>query len=670
MALSKINELRLYYSLYFVLKRFKDLLVGRKIILESRVGAIVTKYKESTEVNPNIGKWYVTIHSFDIEFSASDNKEFAGIMKLIHNFADIAVNKLQIPFCTIDDINLMTSTLKHEPTKQRSLTIPWYDNAVFAMDQCQLRGVDRGLGEVLRDILKAIGTHQAADPFCQKVMQELRNNSLSLSFIIESGTLYKLTKDEHKLLVVPEHVIPELVKYFHQAYCHPGVNKTMLIVKRQFYHKGLEKAVTNYIRGCIECKHNKINNQKCNPKLQPVEANAPGELVCADIFGPLPVKKGGVIAIFSTLDRLSGYTVFVPIRSMKAECLVNALRKVVEKYVSLGIQISTVLSDNGKQFRSRAWGECCFKLGIKAKFTSPYSPNVNAVERAHRDLAEKLRLRINSFDHKSNDHTKWCSELSFIQDTLNATPKNHLFTPNQILGIYEQSRDPSQSIPIICPNPFDLAKDRARADELDVNQYSFQKKQKASVFSFNLDPEGYVHVACDGTESGSASHKTLLSGFAVWFGNDHGANQSKILIPPTTSNRSEIFAILRALETAFANRVTKLWVHTDSEYVADLYNNSNLSDDNPKFMSYKNYDLLKELATVTTLFDSVKISHINGHTIDFGNLEADYLATNTVANYIDCGHVFSQMKCPKRRPLLSMFMLIRKSRIRIRHTAG
>ncbi len=40
-----------------------------------------------------------------------------------------------------------------------------------------------------------------------------------------------------------------------------------------------------------------------------VEAEHVGDLLSVDVFGPLPLKPGGVIALFVALERLSEYIV-------------------------------------------------------------------------------------------------------------------------------------------------------------------------------------------------------------------------------------------------------------------------------------------------------------------------------------------------------------------------
>lgn len=43
----------------------------------------------------------------------------------------------------------------------------------------------------------------------------------------EDEILYEVIKNDHRIHVLTEANLPDLSRYFHEAYCHPGVTKTM-----------------------------------------------------------------------------------------------------------------------------------------------------------------------------------------------------------------------------------------------------------------------------------------------------------------------------------------------------------------------------------------------------------------------------------------------------------
>ena len=53
------------------------------------------------------------------------------------------------------------------------------------------------------------------------------------------------------------------------------------------------------------------------------------------------------------------------------------LRRAVDWFKGMGIEVERVLSDNGACYRSRVHGEACAELGMRHIFTRPYRPQTN-----------------------------------------------------------------------------------------------------------------------------------------------------------------------------------------------------------------------------------------------------------------------------------------------------
>ena len=67
----------------------------------------------------------------------------------------------------------------------------------------------------------------------------------------------------------------------------------------------------------------------------------------------------------------------------------GVLQRATSWFADRGVTVERVLSDNGSAYRSHAWREACFDLGIRAKHTRPYRPQTNGkIERFHRTLAD------------------------------------------------------------------------------------------------------------------------------------------------------------------------------------------------------------------------------------------------------------------------------------------
>ncbi len=65
------------------------------------------------------------------------------------------------------------------------------------------------------------------------------------------------------------------------------------------------------------------------------------------------------------------------------------LRAAVAYYAGLGVAIARLLTDNGPAYRSKAFAAVCQELGIKHRFTRPYTPRTNG--KAERFIQTALR---------------------------------------------------------------------------------------------------------------------------------------------------------------------------------------------------------------------------------------------------------------------------------------
>jgi len=73
----------------------------------------------------------------------------------------------------------------------------------------------------------------------------------------------------------------------------------------------------------------------------------------------------------------------------RSESAVTFLQAAVAYYRSLGVGIRRLLTDNGSCYRSRAFRQACRRLGIRHRFTRPYTPRTNG--KAERFIQTALR---------------------------------------------------------------------------------------------------------------------------------------------------------------------------------------------------------------------------------------------------------------------------------------
>ncbi len=157
-------------------------------------------------------------------------------------------------------------------------------------------------------------------------------------------------------------------------------------------------------------------------------------------------------------------------------------------------------------------------------------------------------------------------------------------------------------------------------------QPSFSKKRISQTFNYNY--QGYINVWTDGACKGKRDNKA--SGLGYWFSPEHSGNYAAALGPPIKNNKAEVLAVQMAVIHLINNGISKIHVRTDSQYFADLFNENALSENNRNLTGYKSYDVLEFFVGLGDKIKckgypnlNLKVSHVPGHSLDFGNLEVN-----------------------------------------------
>ena len=109
-----------------------------------------------------------------------------------------------------------------------------------------------------------------------------------------NGTWYKdgrqvVTNDlKHRRSLIQSHHDPPV-------YGHPRINQTIHLLEQYYWWPGLQKEVTDYVKGCAECQHHKVNNRSTRAVLSPIYPTPealPFETIALDFITKLPESQG------------------------------------------------------------------------------------------------------------------------------------------------------------------------------------------------------------------------------------------------------------------------------------------------------------------------------------------------------------------------------------------
>ena len=179
---------------------------------------------------------------------------------------------------------------------------------------------------------------------------------------------------------------------------HFGVKRTLLRLRRCSYWVGMRRDTQEWCRVCEACAAKKGPQSKPQAPLQIVLVGAPMERVAVDIAGPFPVSASGNRYIVVVIDYFSKWPEAFPVPNQEAETVARVLVDGV--FCRFGVP-DELHSDQGRNFESTLFRECCQLLGIRKTRTTPLHPQSDGmVERFNRTLVQEMAKRCR---HGQND---------------------------------------------------------------------------------------------------------------------------------------------------------------------------------------------------------------------------------------------------------------------------
>jgi len=198
---------------------------------------------------------------------------------------------------------------------------------------------------------------------------------------------------------------------------HFGMEKTIEIITRDFYWKGLTEWINDYVRSCDECQHNKSPQHARWGLLQPLETPYAGwNSISTDFITQLPESQG-YTQIMVVVDRFTKMAHFVGLpTNATAKDVANVFLREVWKLHGLPTEI---ISDMDAKFSGEFWESLCKLLGIKRKMSTAYHPQTDGqMERTNQVLEGYLRNFVNY------DQDDWYQLLPLAEFAYNNSATN------------------------------------------------------------------------------------------------------------------------------------------------------------------------------------------------------------------------------------------------------
>lgn len=213
-------------------------------------------------------------------------------------------------------------------------------------------------------------------------------------------------------LWIPANLRQDIISRFHNSpvACHGGIQKTLELIRRNFFWPGMIRDVKEFIRSCETCKTTKSPNQILKPEMgKPAFSVRPFQRLYIDLLGPYPRSRSGNIGILIILDHMSKFHWLHPLKKFTSSRIQDFLQQHI--FHVYGVP-EVIISDNGSQFKSNEFNAFLTSFGINHTYTALYSPQSNASERVNRSILAGIRSFLKS------DHRLWDENLSSISCAL------------------------------------------------------------------------------------------------------------------------------------------------------------------------------------------------------------------------------------------------------------
>lgn len=252
---------------------------------------------------------------------------------------------------------------------------------------------------------------QNADQDLQKIIKLAALNKAD-SYVLRNNLLYRDEKDE-LLLVVPKILQTSIIRQAHEQ-GHFGVNKTEILVRKDYWFKGMRPKIERIIMNCINCILAERKHGKQEGFLNTIDkGDIPLHTYHVDHLGPMPSTKKSYRHIFVVTDAFSKFVWLYATKSTDTAEVINHLRK---QSVFFGNPYR-IISDRGTAFTSGTFKEYCTEEKIQHVLITTGLPRSNGqVERVNRTLIPLLTKL------SAPKPEEWFRSLDIAQKYLNATP--------------------------------------------------------------------------------------------------------------------------------------------------------------------------------------------------------------------------------------------------------
>jgi len=226
----------------------------------------------------------------------------------------------------------------------------------------------------------------------------------------ENGVLYR-----RNLLWVPKGLIQRVLESEHDTRIagHMGQDKTIELVRWNFWWPKMNERIINFVRSCPECQQNKASRHQPYGLSAPLELSyAPWQSVAMDFITELPISEE-CDQLWVVIDRFTKMAHFLPLKKdgkTAADLAVIFAREIWRHH---GLP-TDIVSDRDSRFTSEVWREFLQLSGIRPRMSTAFHPQTDGqTERLNQTIEAYLRAFV------AKDQSDWVSLLPMAEFAYN-----------------------------------------------------------------------------------------------------------------------------------------------------------------------------------------------------------------------------------------------------------
>jgi len=174
---------------------------------------------------------------------------------------------------------------------------------------------------------------------------------------------------------------------------HMGQDKTIELIRRNFWWARMNEQIINFVRSCPECQRNKASRHQPYGLASPLELPyAPWQSIAMDFITDL-LPSEGRNQLWVVIDRFTKMAHFIPLREKTASDLAKIFAREVWRFHGLPADI---VSDRDSRFTSETWKEFLEILDIRPRMSTAFHPQTDGqTERLNQMIEAYLRAFVN-----------------------------------------------------------------------------------------------------------------------------------------------------------------------------------------------------------------------------------------------------------------------------------